>query len=188
MVCAIDLPRIAAKQPEAEQMLKCIYSYVESPAFHPSQTLEPALLDNLLTTPQANTLQKLGAKIHADSEAPGHETALAIDGDPDTIWHSKWEPSPTPMPHEITIDLPQETTLTGITYLPRQDMTNGRIATCDVFSGERKIASATWPNNNKLQTLRFPQPLTTRSLRLVIRSEVKGNPFAAIAELDVLTK
>ena len=30
--------------------------------------------------------------------------------------------------------------------------------------------------------------LTTSGLRLVIKSDVQGNPFAAIAELDVLAK
>ena len=188
LVCTIALPRIASRQPEAEQLLKSIYTYVGSPAFRPSQTLEPGLLDNLFTAQQPNHLQKLGAKIHADSEAPGHEAVLAIDGDPDTLWHSKWEPSPAPMPHELTIDFPQDTTLAGITCLPRQDMTNGRIAACEVFANGQKIASANWSNTNKHQTLRFKQPLTTRSLRLVIKSEVNGNPFAAIAELDVLPK
>ena len=188
VVCTMDLPRIAAQQPEAQQLLKSIYSYVDSPAFHPAQTLATELLDKLFSPQQPNTLQKLGAKIHADSTAPGHEAALAIDGDPDTIWHSQWEPSPAPMPHELTIDFPQDATLAGMTYLPRQDMPNGRVAACEVFANGRKIAAATWPNNNKLQTLRFNQPLTTRSLRLVIKSEVKGNAFAAIAELDVLEK
>ena len=92
------------------------------------------------------------------------------------------------MPHELTIDFPQDATLAGLTYLPRQDMANGRIAACEVFATGQKIASVTWRNTDKLQTLRFDHPLTTRRLRLVITSEVKGNPFAAIAELDVLPK
>jgi hypothetical protein len=188
LVCAMDLPRIAARQPEADQLLKSIYHYVASPDFLPSQALEPGLLEKLFTSQLPNTLQQLGARIHADSEAPGHDAALAIDGDPDTFWHSKWEPSPAPMPHELTIDFPQNATLAGITCLPRQDMANGRIAACEVFANGRKIASATWRNTDRLQTLRFSQHLTTRGLRLVIQSEVNGNPFAAIAELDVLAK
>ena len=108
LVCTMDLPRIAARQPQADQLLKAIYSYVGSPAFPPAQALEPVLLDKLLSPQQSNTLRKLGAKIHADSAAPGHEAALAIDGDPDTHWHSQWEPSPAPMPHELTMDIPQD--------------------------------------------------------------------------------
>jgi hypothetical protein len=47
LVCTMDLPRIAAQQPEAGQLLKGIYQYVASPAFRPSQALEPDLLDKL---------------------------------------------------------------------------------------------------------------------------------------------
>lgn len=47
LVCTMDLPRVAAQQPEADQLLKSIYHYVASPAFQPSQALAPDLLDNL---------------------------------------------------------------------------------------------------------------------------------------------
>jgi hypothetical protein len=133
-------------------------------------------------------LQRLGAKIHADSEAPGHEAELAIDDDPNTCWHTQWQPSPTPMPHELQIEFGHEVTLTGITYLPRQDMANGRIAECELFANGNRVALTKWPNTSELQTLRFSRPVTTRALRLVIKSEVSGNPFASIAELDVLVE
>ncbi len=92
------------------------------------------------------------------------------------------------MPHELVVEFPREVTLTGITYLPRQDMANGRVAECELFAGNTRIASVQWPNSSELQTLRFAQPVTTRSLRLVIKSEVSGHPFASVAELDVLVK
>ena len=92
------------------------------------------------------------------------------------------------MPHELLVDLGREVTLTGITYLPRQDMANGRIAECELFADGSRIASAQWPNTSELQTLRFNRPVTMRTLRLVIKSESNGNPFASIAELDVLVK
>ena len=37
------------------------------------------------------------------------------------------------MPHHLTVDLGREVTLKGITYLPRQDMANGRIAECEIY-------------------------------------------------------
>jgi hypothetical protein len=185
LVCTIDLPRLAEREPAANQLLKSLYTYVGSASFHPGQALEVAMLDRLFISTSTNQLQRLGATIHADSEAPGYEAARAIDGDPETCWHTAWEPSPAPMPHELVVEFPREVTLTGITYLPRQDMSNGRIANCDVFADSGKIASARWPNKNELQTLRFSQPVATRQLRLVIESEVRGNPFASVAELDV---
>ena len=107
-----------------------------------------------------------------------------MDDEPDTCWHTQWEPSPTPMPHQLVIDFDHEVTLTGITYLPRQDMTNGRLAECELFANGTRIASVTWPNTSELQTLRFDQPVTTRSLRLVVKSEVAGHSFASIAEIS----
>ena len=90
------------------------------------------------------------------------------------------------MPHELVIELNREVTLTGLTYLPRQDMTNGRVSECDVLADGGRVATVKWPNTGELQTLRFNHPVTTHTLRLVIKSEINGNPFASVAELDVL--
>ena len=186
LVCTMELPRIADKSPAANQLLKSLYAYAGSASFKPAQLLDVAVLDQLLGSKSASVLQKIGAKVHADSEAHGYEATLAIDGDPDTCWHTKWEPAPAPMPHELVIDLGQEVTLTGITYLPRQDMANGRIAECEVFADNVSVATAKWPNNAKLQTLRFKQLVTARHLNLQIKSEVNGQPFASVAEFDIL--
>ena len=188
LVCTMDLPHLAASLPAANQLLQSLYAYAGSSAFSPTQSLEEATLDHLLVSQSTNLLQLLGARIHADSEAPGHEAAMAIDDDPDTCWHTQWEPAPTPMPHELVVEFDHEVTLTGLSYLPRQDMTNGRIADADIFAGGQRIASVKWPDSGELQTVRFSQPVTTRSLRLVIRSEINGHAFASIAELDVLVK
>ena len=188
LVCTMDLPRIASQQPAAKQLLASLYAYAGSTSFRPPQALEAVTLDELFNSKSTNMLQRLGAKIHADSEAPGNEAALAIDDDPDTCWHSKWAPPAAPMPHELVIEFDSEATLTGLTYLPRQDMANGRIAECAVFANGSRVVSVKWPNTSQLQTLRFAQPVTTSALRLVIRSEVNGNPFASVAELDVLVK
>ncbi len=187
LVCTMDLPDIAGQYPEANQLLRSIYTYVASPAFQPAQKLDDKMLDELFIS-KPTTLERLHATIHADSEEPGNEAALAVDGDPLSFWHSRWEPTATPMPHQLEIDFPNDVTLMGITYLPRQDMANGRIADYEVYAGDKRIATGKWPNTSELQTLRFSQPVTTRTLRLVIKSEVNGNPFASVAELNVLTK
>jgi hypothetical protein len=48
------------------------------------------------------------------------------------------------------------------------------------------VAKVKWPNTDKLQTVNFQQPVKARYLKVVASSEVNGQPFAAIAELDVL--
>jgi hypothetical protein len=138
----------------------------------------------------------LGAKvIEADSEdsANGNVAAHAIDGDPDTIWHTRWQPGNDPMPHHLTLDLGREVTLNGITCLPRQNGANGRIADCEIYcssdpaSWDAPVAKVKWPNTSELQTVHFKQPVKARYLKVVVRSEVNGNPYTSIAELDVLT-
>jgi hypothetical protein len=188
LVCTMSLPALANHQPAANQLLKSLYSYAASSAFRPAQTLTQAFLDKLFTSHSTNMLQRLGAKVHADCQAPGYEADLAIDDDPNTCWHSTWQPSPTPMPHELVVEFGREVTLAGITYLPRQDMANGRVRECEIFADGRSVATTKWPNSSELQTLRFTNPVTTRTLRLVIKSEVNGNSFASIAELDVLAQ
>jgi len=188
LVCSIDLPRLASRQPAARQLLKSLYAYAASALFQPAQALPSATLDALFASGPASTLERLGARIHADSEAPGYEAARAIDDDPDTCWHTKWDPAPAPMPHELVVEFDHAVTLYGLTYLPRQDMSNGRIAECEVLTDAGQVASAKWPDTSDLQTLRFEKPVTTRTLRLVLKSEVKGHPFTSLAELDVLLK
>jgi len=131
-------------------------------------------------------------KARADSEAPGYEAANAVDGNPDTIWHTPWEPSPLPMPHFLVVDLGREVRVKGIAYLPRQDMENGRIADYEVSASRdgaawgEPLASGRWPNGAGRRTVLFRRPVPARYVRLVAKSEVNGKAFAAVAELEVL--
>jgi hypothetical protein len=48
LVCTIDLPRMVKTAPAARQLLRGLYSYAASDAFHPARRLEIAKLDKLL--------------------------------------------------------------------------------------------------------------------------------------------
>ncbi len=196
LVCSADLSEGLEKRPAARQLRASLVSYVAGKGFNPKIEVGKADLERLLEPAQGSKLVKLGARvIEADSEdsANGNVAAHAIDGDPDTIWHTRWQPSNDPMPHHLTIDLGRAIRLRGITYLPRQEMDNGRIAECEIYcstepnSWAAPAAKVNWPNTEKLQTVTFPQPVAARYLKVVARSEVHGQPFASIAELDVLT-
>jgi hypothetical protein len=196
LVCSADLSKDLEKRPAARQLRESLVSYMAGKRFNPKVEVSKAELARLLELTQASKLAKLGARvIEADSEdeANGNIAAHAIDGDPDTIWHTRWQPSADPMPHHVTVDLGRTVTLKGITYLPRQDMANGRIAECEIYcsadanSWPAPVAKVKWPNTEMLQTVTFQQPVKARYLKLVAKSEVNGQPFASIAELDVLT-
>ena len=193
LVCSLDLRRDLDVNPVARQMLHSLLHYMAGERFQPELQVTAAQIRGLMAPPSA--LRRLGAKVlRVDSEdrATGNVAAQAIDGDPATIWHTKWDPAPDPMPHEFVLDLGREAILKGLTYLPRQEMSNGRIAECEIYCTSAAdnwgtaAATVQWPNTDQLQTVLFPAAVKARMVRLVIKSEVKHNPFAAIAELDVI--
>jgi len=95
------------------------------------------------------------------------------------------------MPHEITVDLRKSVDLKGLTVLPRQDMSNGRVARCEIYLSRdgrdwgEPVASAEWPDTGELQKVVFGSTKNAQYIKLVITKEVSGNPFAAIAEIDI---
>jgi hypothetical protein len=197
LVCSAELEKKLDERPSARQFRQSLLSYMASERFNPKVQVTEQDLLKLLELKQPSNITRLGARVlSVDSEdtAGGNLAAHAIDGDSDTFWHTRWQPANDPMPHNLVIDLGKELTLKGITYLPRQDMDNGRIAEAEVrlsndpndWSGA-PAATVKWSNSDQLQRLEFPAPIRARYLKLVVKSEINGNPFAAAAELDVLT-
>lgn len=194
LVCAIDIEQKLDERIAARQFAKSLYAYLATDKFAPQRELDIATLDKLFGPPPvSSTLVKLGAKIvSTDSQHSGYEAEQAIDGDPNTIWHTAWEPSPKPMPHEIVIDTGSEVSIRGVKYLPRHDMTNGRIAEFEIYaSADGKswgvpVAKGNWKNNDQEQVAKFSATVKARFIRVVAKSEVKGNAFAAVAELDIV--
>jgi hypothetical protein len=122
LVCSADLQTNLDKRPAARQLRASLLSYMAGLHFKPRIAVSKDAITQLLDLTQASKLVALGAKvIEADSEdrANGNVAAHAIDGDPDTLWHTRWQPGNDPMPHHLTVDLGREVTLRGVTYLPR---------------------------------------------------------------------
>ena len=196
LVCSADLTGSLDQRPAARQLRASLLAYAVGKDFKPRVALRPQDLARLFNPAPASKLVRLGAKLLAtDSEdtANGNVAARAIDGDPESFWHTRWTPTVDPLPHHLTIDLGRSVTLKGVTYLPRQDQANGRIGRCEVYTSlaadqwGTPAATVKWSNTDQRQTVRFAQPTPARYLKLIIRSEVAGQAFASIAELDVLT-
>ncbi|HTQ11095.1 MAG TPA: discoidin domain-containing protein [Fimbriimonadaceae bacterium] len=189
LVCAADLDGSLS----GRQLRASLLAYLAGPSFRPATRVSLDVLTRALGF-KPTALQSLGARVlSVDSEdtAHGNVAANAIDGDPDTIWHTKWDPTPDPMPHTLVLDLGRVVSLRGITYLPRQDMSNGRIASAQIWCAAKPgewvlAASPKWPDSDRLQTVLFAKPVAARYVKVVALSEVRGNPFASIADLDVL--
>ena len=131
--------------------------------------------------------------VRADSEQKDEgEAVRAIDGKPDTYWHTQWQGGEPRPPHEIVVDLGMKAELAGITVLPRQEQENGRIGEYEVYTSldgngwGTPAAKGKFSGGPSLERVLFEKPLAVRFLRLVALSEINGSPWSAIADLDVI--
>ncbi len=136
--------------------------------------------------------------VDCDSQQePGEGPAShAVDGNPQTIWHSRWEPSEAKYPHFLTLDIGEELPVAGIAYQGRSDGNdNGWIKAYQVFvSRDGKSWGAPvregefeMPQNRE-QRVAFAAPVRGRFVKLVALSEYKGRAFATVAEFGVLVQ
>jgi hypothetical protein len=192
VVCGYDLASNLETRPAAKQFRRSLFRYLNNPAFRPAQQVPVEWVEHMFAP---SGLARRGAtviRVNSEDSRNGNVAVNAIDGDPSTFWHTQWQPQTDPMPHEMVIRFGRELTLKGIAYLPRQDQTNGRIADVEVYCSSEvdnwgpPLAIATWPNTDSLQQVKFPSLVKARYLKLVVKSEVNGNAFAAVAELDVI--
>ncbi|MBK6785837.1 MAG: discoidin domain-containing protein [Saprospiraceae bacterium] len=76
------------------------------------------------------TIPKEGWKLKYVNSQEVNDPGLAVmsfDGDPSTIWHTRWSTGSDPYPHEIQVDMEDEYVLSVFEYLTRQEGVNGRI-------------------------------------------------------------
>ena len=167
---------------------------MHSDRFKPQTQVDIESLKALFREP--TRLEKLNAKLLRTSSAEdNYEGQNAIDGDPATFWHTRWSPAPLPYPHEIQIELGESITVAGVTCLPRQDGSrNGWIAGVECFVSDEAAnwglpaAKGAFDNSAALKTVRFDAPRKGRFIRLVALRGFGNDPFASLAEIDLLTE
>ncbi|WP_239117578.1 discoidin domain-containing protein [Paractinoplanes ferrugineus] len=150
---------------------------------------------NLLGRPDPR-LTRTGWTATADSqETVGEDgrAANALDGDPDTLWHTVWSDANAPgLPHTYTIDMKSNQLVGGLSYLPRQDSSlNGLIgqyriqtSTDNATWTDRVTAQSFATTSTAMQTVVFPST-TARYLRITVTSSSSG-PWSTAAEFYVL--
>ncbi len=131
--------------------------------------------------------------VYADSSQKGEgDPKNAVDGDPSTYWHTQWSPSSPGYPHEIRVDMGKAGWIRGFTYLPRQDTDHGWIkkyafyTSLDGKNWGKPAAKGRFGRGPSLKKVFFKRPRKARYIRLVALSEMKGRPWATVAELGVL--
>nr|WP_255446399.1 M60 family metallopeptidase [Bacillus sp. FDAARGOS_235] len=129
-------------------------------------------------------------KVSANSEESSYDPASnAIDGNPDTIWHSQWD-TPNQFPYNLTLDIGEVKKITQVACLPRQDESeNGRILNYNIYtsmdgSNYRRVSSGTWESTGKKEFAKF-KTVSAKYVKVEVTNGKGG--FASIAEAEVLT-
>jgi len=131
--------------------------------------------------------------LYVDSQEtnfPGLGT-MAFDGDPSTIWHTKWSTGSDPYPHELQIDLGNSYSISKFKYLPRPGGGNGTIKEYELYFsydntdwGE-PFKTGSFEDGEGPKYLTFDTAVKARFMRIVALSEQNNQAFASIAEIGL---
>jgi len=144
------------------------------------------------TFPWASLIPRGGWTATADSEQPGNEAKYVIDNDPNSIWHTPWDPD-APLPHWIQVDMKRRYVVSGISYIPRQDsVNNGNIGSHEILlsdDGVKWSEPAAYGEylNDKTTKSSFFASKVARYVRLVVLSEAQdqGHSWASMGDFSV---
>jgi alpha-glucosidase len=133
--------------------------------------------------------------VRADSEETAGEDAKganAVDGNPNTFWHTQWQDENPPCPHEIVIEVMPTATIKGFTYLPRQDEeVNGTINEFEFYVSKdgkdfgTPVKKGTFDGSKNKQTVTFA-PVECHFFKLRAISELNGGAWTSAAEIGVV--
>jgi len=153
------------------------------PATHrlPTQGLVPPAEVSLLRVSSENL----------SNDKPGGN---ALDGDPRTVWHTRWSDGLAEPPHELVLDLGEPREVRGLRYLARQDSSwNGAFGRTEVSVSndpdafpETPDLSITFGKVRTPQSASLPVPRRGRYVRIRVLSEVSGGPWASAADLGIV--
>lgn len=106
----------------------------------------------------------------------------ALDNNLTSYWITQYYPSPSPLPHNFTLDLQKLYNVTGLSYIPRQDGLNiGNIidwkitlSADDMDWGRRFFG--TWTPNSSIKKFEFGEQIEARWIMLTAYTS-EGSPF-----------
>jgi len=161
-----------------------------------ANTAGKAVVSELTSPPVAPAAPKIALKlVRVDSEETAGEDgkgANAVDGDPNTFWHTQWQDASPECPHEIVIELTPPATIKGFTYLPRQDDSDhGTIKGYEFYVSNdgqdfgQPVAKGEFENSKNLKTVTF-EPKACRFIKLKALSEVNGEAWTTAAEIGMV--
>ncbi|MFJ8356691.1 discoidin domain-containing protein [Bacillus paramycoides] len=148
---------------------------------------ERQMLTNVRSEIEKDGLALMSIYAVSSKENDGNQAAInAIDGDPSTFWHNKWDLSDK-NPY-ITLKLNKAQTISSLTYLPRQDNgSNGNITSYNIYTSLdgtnfTKVASGTWADDSTQKTATFGN---TNAQYVKLEVVTGHGGFASAAEVGV---
>lgn len=135
--------------------------------------------------------------VKVDSQETAGESGWgtnAVDGNPDTFWHTQWQDDSPACPHEIIIQLSEPATISGFTYLPRQDDSeNGTIKDYEFYVSEdgkefgKPVKKGSFTSGKDKKTVTF-EPTKCSYIKLRALSEINDEAWTSAAEIGVVTR
>ncbi|MDG2487079.1 MAG: sulfatase-like hydrolase/transferase [Roseibacillus sp.] len=129
----------------------------------------------------------------SENRSNNRKATFAIDGRPDTLWHSSWSDGLNAHPHELVIDLGSPCNITGFRYLARQDGGwNGAFAETEFYVSNSPTSftecavKASFTKTRKVQSARCKKPAHGRYVKVRVLSEVNGKAWGSAADLGVV--
>ena len=134
-------------------------------------------------------------RVSSENRTNDRLARYAIDGNPQTLWHTQFSDDLAEPPHSLVIDLGRERTIEGVRYLARQDNAwNGAFSktTFSVSSSHHQfpvpVLTKTFEKTRRVQTAIFDRPVKGRYVQIQILSEVNGKAWASAADIGVIEK
>lgn len=129
----------------------------------------------------------------SENQSNNRKAIFAIDGRPDTVWHTSWSDGLKKHPHELVIDLGTRHRISGFRYLARQDGGwNGTFAQTEFTVSDSPTEfgpptkKVTFAKQKKAQAADLAEPVDGRFVKVRILSEVNGAAYASAADLGVI--
>lgn len=154
----------------------------------------PPTIEVDVLEPEVSVVPKSGWTVqYVNSEEDDFAAALSFDGDPATMWHTRWRsPNKLPPPHEIQIRIGAQRRLSGFRYVPRQDnVTVGNIGRYQFYVSMNgsdwgdPVATGRFSAGSQEKEVFFA-PKVGKYVRLVCVSEANGYNDCSMAELTLL--
>jgi hypothetical protein len=133
--------------------------------------------------------------VKVDSEETAGENGSAtnaVDGNPETFWHTQWQDENPPTPHESILKLRRARSIAGFTYLPRQDESDhGIIKDYEFYVSEdgkdfgKPVKKGTLGEGREKKTVNF-EAKSGQFVKLRALSEINGEAWTSAAEIGIV--